>query len=110
MYILSSIMAGVSGNVTDLISGMGYVGIFILMTIESAGIPIPSALIMPFGGYLASTGQINWILAAVVGTLGTGMGSAIGYAIGAWGGKPLVDRYGKYIDATPEKIAKAEKW
>lgn len=110
MFIQSSIISSLSGSVTDMISYLGYGGVFILMTIESAGIPIPSELIMPFGGYLASTGQINWILAAVVGTLGTGLGSAIGYAIGTWGGKPLIDRYGKYIDATPEKMARAEKW
>jgi membrane protein DedA with SNARE-associated domain len=103
-------MSSLTDYITGLISYLGYGAIFVLMTIESVGIPIPSELIMPFGGYLASTGQINWVLAAVAGTLGTGLGSAIGYAIGAWGGKPLVDRYGKYIDATPEKIAKAEKW
>ena len=67
---------------------MSYEGIFILMAIESAG----------------------WILAAVIGTLGTGFGSAIGYAIGAWGGKPIVDRYGKYIGVTPDKMVWAEKW
>jgi membrane protein DedA with SNARE-associated domain len=80
------------------------------MTIESAGIPIPSELIMTFGGYLASTGKINWIAAGIVGALGTGAGSAIGYAIGAWGGKALVDRYGKYLGVTADKMVWAEKW
>jgi membrane protein DedA with SNARE-associated domain len=89
---------------------MGYGGIFVLMSIESAGIPIPSELIMTFGGYMASLGKINWLMAAVIGTIGTGFGSAIGYGIGAWGGKPIVDRYGKYIGVTSEKMVWAEKW
>jgi membrane protein DedA with SNARE-associated domain len=110
MFVPTLIMASLTGSITDLMSTMGYVGIFLLMAIESAGIPIPSELIMTFGGYLASTGKINWILAAVIGTLGTGFGSAIGYAIGAWGGKPLVDRYGKYLGVTPDKMVWAEKW
>jgi membrane protein DedA with SNARE-associated domain len=104
------ILEDLSTSLTGMLTGLGYAGIFILMAIESAGIPIPSELIMTFGGYLASTGSINWILAAIVGTLGTGFGSAIGYAIGAWGGKPIVDRYGKYIGVTPDKMVWAEKW
>lgn len=110
MFVPTLIMTSLTGSITDLMSSMGYVGIFILMAIESAGIPIPSELIMTFGGYLASTGKINWILAAVLGTLGTGFGSAIGYAIGARGGKPLVDKYGKYLGVTPDKMVWAEKW
>jgi len=113
MFLAMSAVAGLSGNVADLISSLGYGGIFVLMIIESSGIPIlpiPSELVMPFAGYLAWTGQINWILAAAVGTMGTGLGSAIGYAIGAWGGKPLVGRYGKYIGATPDRMARAEMW
>jgi membrane protein DedA with SNARE-associated domain len=99
-----------STSITDLLTGLGYIGIFVLMTIESAGIPIPSELIMTFGGYLSSTGKMNWIVAGIIGALGTGMGSAIGYAIGAWGGKPLVDRYGKYLGVTMDKMVWAEKW
>ena len=110
MFVPVLILEDLSTSITGMMTGLGYAGIFILMAIESAGIPIPSELIMTFGGYLASTGRINWILAAVVGTLGTGFGSAIGYAIGAWGGKAVVDRYGKYIGVTPDKMVWAEKW
>jgi membrane protein DedA with SNARE-associated domain len=105
-----SFFGDLSTSITDLLTGLGYVGIFVLMTIESAGIPIPSELIMTFGGYLASTGKMNWIVAGIIGALGTGAGSAIGYAIGAWGGKPLVDRYGKYLGVTTDKMVWAEKW
>jgi membrane protein DedA with SNARE-associated domain len=110
MLALETLTGNMSGSITDLMRGLGYVGIFLLMTIESAGIPIPSELIMTFGGYLASTGKINWLLAAFIGTLGTGLGSAIGYAVGAWGGKALVDRYGGYIGVTPDKMLWAEQW
>jgi membrane protein DedA with SNARE-associated domain len=111
--LMTSIMANITGYITNRISYMGYGGIFGLMAIESSGLPslpIPGELIMTFAGYLASTGNINLILAVVVGTIGTGIGSAIGYAIGAWGGKPLFHRYGKYFGATPDRIARAEKW
>jgi membrane protein DedA with SNARE-associated domain len=101
-----------TGTITDMLASMGYIGVFVLMTIESAGIPIPSELIMTFAGFLSSgaNAPMNWIVAAIVGALGTGMGSAIGYAIGAWGGKPMVDRYGKYIGVNSDKMVWAEKW
>jgi len=101
-----------TGTITGLLASLGYVGVFVLMTIESAGIPIPSELIMTFAGFLSSgaNAPMNWIVAAIVGSLGTGAGSAIGYAIGAWGGKPMVDRYGKYIGVNTDKMVWAEKW
>jgi membrane protein DedA with SNARE-associated domain len=110
MLAIVSFLGDLSTSITDLLTGLGYIGIFVLMTIESAGIPIPSELIMTFGGYLASTGKMNWIIAGIIGALGTGAGSAIGYAIGAWGGKPLVDKYGKYLGVTTDKMVWAEKW
>jgi membrane protein DedA with SNARE-associated domain len=110
MFGTESLLGSITTAVTDLIGNMGYIGIFILMTIESAGIPIPSELIMTYGGFMASQGKINWVLAAVVGSLGTGMGSAIGYGIGAWGGKPVVDKYGKFIGVNSDKMLFAEKW
>jgi len=80
------------------------------MTIESAGIPVPSEVIMTYGGFMASQGKINWILAAIIGCIGTGLGSAIGYYIGAWGGKALVDKYGFLVGFNPQKMIWAEKW
>lgn len=107
---LESVLGSISGFVTNLIGNMGYAGIFILMTIESAGIPVPSELIMTYGGFMASQGKINWIIAGVVGSLGTGLGSAIGYAIGAWGGKAFIDKYGRFLGVTTDKMVWAEKW
>jgi len=97
--------------VTGLIDNLGYWGIFILTTIESAGLPIPSEIVMPYGGFMASPhGILHVVYIAVIGTLGTGLGSSIGYFTGAWGGKQLVDKYGKYLGATPQKREKAERW
>jgi len=109
--ILGIILAAQSGGfIEGTLAGMGYIGILVLMTIESAGLPIPSELVMTYAGFLSYGGQMNWFVAAITGALGTGLGSAIGYAIGAWGGKPLVDRYGKYIGVTEAKMVWAEKW
>ncbi len=67
------------------------------MALESAGIPIPSEIIMPFSGYLASAGRFNLFLVATVGALGCNTGSAAAYAIGAYGGRNFVQKWGRYI-------------
>lgn len=80
-----------------VLSKLGYAGIFLLMGIESACIPIPSEAILPFGGFLASTAnqdhRLNLILVILIGTLGGTFGSALTYLIGAKGGRPLVEKY-----------------
>lgn len=83
--------------VTRVISAGGYAGIAVLMAINSAGIPLPSEIIMPFSGYLVYLGRFNLFLVATAGMVGCNLGSAIGYWIGAKGGRPLVERYGKWI-------------
>lgn len=83
--------------VTGLISHIGYAGVALLMAIESACIPLPSEIIMPFAGYLVYTGRFNLYLVATAGAIGCNIGSAIAYWIGAHGGRPLVERFGSYI-------------
>lgn len=83
--------------VTHVIDLGGYAGIVALMTINSACIPLPSELIMPFSGYLVYLGRFNLFAVAAAGTLGSNLGSAIAYWIGAKGGRPLVERYGKWV-------------
>src|ERR1039458_6430992 len=83
--------------VTRVISAGGYAGIAALMAVNSAGIPLPSELIMPFSGYLVYLGRFNLFMVAIVGMVGCNVGSAIGYWIGAKGGRPLVERYGKWV-------------
>lgn len=75
----------------------GYAGIAILMAIESACIPLPSELIMPFAGYLVFEGAMKLVWVATAGAIGCNLGSLIAYEIGYYGGRPLVERYGSYI-------------
>jgi membrane protein DedA with SNARE-associated domain len=83
--------------VTQVIGFGGYAGIAALMGIESACIPLPSEIIMPFAGYLVYTGRFSLFWAATAGAIGCNLGSIIAYWIGAWGGRPLVERYGKWV-------------
>ena len=83
--------------VTHVIQAGGYAGIAALMALESACIPLPSEVIMPFAGYLVFLGHFNLILVATAGAIGCNAGSAVAYWIGAWGGRPLVERYGNWV-------------
>jgi membrane protein DedA with SNARE-associated domain len=92
------------------INSIGYWGILLGMILESACIPIPSEVIMPFGGYLVSTGHLNMIGVIVIGTLGNIIGSFVAYAVGLWGGKRFIDRFGKYVFLSKKHLESAEKW
>jgi membrane protein DedA with SNARE-associated domain len=83
--------------VTHVIDAGGYAGIVALMAINSACIPLPSELIMPFSGYLVYMGRFNLFLVATAGAVGCNLGSAFAYWLGARGGRPLVERYGKWV-------------
>jgi membrane protein DedA with SNARE-associated domain len=83
--------------ISSLVAATGYVGITLLMAIESACIPLPSELIMPFAGYLVFTGKMRLIWAATAGAIGCNLGSLVAYEIGYYGGRPLVERYGRWI-------------
>jgi membrane protein DedA with SNARE-associated domain len=83
--------------VTAFISKTSYAGVVVLMAIESACIPLPSEVIMPFAGYLVYTGRFNLLWAATAGALGCNLGSVFAYEIGYFGGRPLVERYGRYL-------------
>jgi len=83
--------------VTHMIDAGGYAGIIALMSINSACIPLPSELVMPFSGYLVYLGRFNLFLVATAGMVGANIGSGIAYYIGAKGGRPLVERYGRWV-------------
>jgi membrane protein DedA with SNARE-associated domain len=83
--------------IKSLIGFAGYGGIALLMAIESACIPLPSELIMPFAGYLVYEGQMNLWWVATAGAIGCNLGSLVAYEIGCYGGRPLVERYGRWI-------------
>ena len=86
-----------SAFIIGVISSVGYLGIVALMAIESACIPLPSEVIMPFSGYLVYTGRFHLLWVATAGAIGCNLGSVIAYEIGFYGGRPLVERYGSYI-------------
>lgn len=107
----------------QLYGAVGYLGVMIAMAIESAMIPLPSELILPFAGFMVSdptqieplTGQPwNYWLVVIFATIGNTIGSLIAYTIGAYGGRPFLQRYGKYILIRQHEIEVAdrffEKW
>ena len=83
--------------ITHVIDLGGYSGIAVLMGIESACIPLPSEIIMPFAGYLVYLGHMKLVWAATAGAIGCNLGSVVAYWIGAKGGRPLVERYGRWV-------------
>jgi membrane protein DedA with SNARE-associated domain len=83
--------------ITHVIDSGGYAGLAALMGIESACIPLPSEIIMPFAGYVVYLGHFNLYVAATAGALGCNLGSLVAYWIGAKGGRPLVERYGRWV-------------
>src|SRR5258706_5347373 len=102
-------------TLSTIILSINWIGILLIMAIESANIPIPSEITMPLAGWLlvlASGGSaIDAILVGgTVGVLGCLLGCVINYAIGAYGGRPFVERYGKYILISKKDIARADKW
>lgn len=96
--------------VVNFIIHLGYWGVGVGMAIESANIPLPSEVILPFGGYLASQAKLTYWGVVLAGTIGGIAGSALSYALGYWGGRPLLVRYGRYISVTENKLDQADRW
>ena len=96
--------------VVEVISAGGYLGIGALMAIESAGIPLPSEVIMPFAGYLASVGRFSLFGAATAGAIGCNIGSTVAYLVAARGGRPAIERWGPYILVRPVELERAEQF
>ena len=102
-----------------LYGAVGYLGVMVAMAIESAMIPLPSELILPYAGFLVSDptalepltkGPWNFWIVVGVATIGNTLGSLVGYAIGAWGGRPFLERWGKYLLIRPHEIELAERF
>lgn len=89
---------------------MGYWAIAIGMAIESANIPLPSEVILPFGGYLVSTGRLEFFMTVLAGTIGGMVGSAFSYYLGVLGGRPFLAKYGRYFGFSMKHLAVAERW
>ena len=96
--------------VQDLVVSLGYSGLFLLIVLESTMVPIPSLLVMPFAGYLASKGEFSLPAILVINSAGALTGSSLSYWLGAAGGKPLLLRYGKYLFIRAKDIEKTEAY
>ena len=104
------VLASLATWLIAAISAAGYGGVLGLMAIESACIPLPSEIIMPFAGYLASTGRFTLWGAALAGAVGCNVGSTLAYAVGAWGGRPAVRRWGRFALLEPADLDRAERF
>jgi membrane protein DedA with SNARE-associated domain len=111
ILILSvNIIGTLSNFVISVIEQLGYGGVFVGMTLESIGLPIPSEVIMPFAGYVVWEGKLTLVGITLAGTLGCLAGSLIAYGIGLWGGRPLLERYGKYVLIRKSELDRADGW
>lgn len=108
--MVTRLLTLVSQLILGVISAGGYAGIVLLMAIESACIPLPSEIIMPFSGYLAGQGRFSLWGVAVAGAVGCNLGSMVAYAVGAYGGRPVLERYGRYLLLTRGDLAWADGW
>ncbi len=108
--MIEKIITVLAGFVIATISNLGYGGIVLLMAIESACIPLPSEIIMPFAGYLVFKGEMQLWAVALAGAVGCVLGSFVAYYAGAWGGRPFVEKYGKYILVSHHDLAMADRW
>lgn len=105
-----SILDYVSQIAINLIEFLGYWGVFLGMTIESACIPLPSEVIMPFAGFAVWNGKMSFWGIVIAGVLGNLVGSWIAYFVGLKGGRPFLEKYGKYVHITSSKLDMAHNW
>jgi membrane protein DedA with SNARE-associated domain len=107
--MVESILAALHHFVVTVISMLGYPGVALLMGIESACIPLPSELIMPYAGFLVHEGRFNLWLAALAGAIGCNLGSIVAYEIGYYGGRPLVEKFGRIIWLSQHELDLADR-
>ena len=102
-----------------LYGAVGYLGVMAAMAIESAMVPLPSELILPYAGFLVSDpaavepltgGAWSFWIVVTVATIGNTLGSIVGYAIGAWGGRPFLERWGRFLLIRPHEIELADRF
>ncbi|WP_053382181.1 DedA family protein [Nitrospira moscoviensis] len=108
--MIEAIITELSRFVIACISRFGYGGILFTMAIESACIPLPSEIIMPFSGYLVTTGELTMLGVTLAGAVGNVVGSVAAYYAGVWGGRPFVERYGAYVLVSHRDLDMADRW
>jgi membrane protein DedA with SNARE-associated domain len=99
-----------TGWIADLIEAFGALGVAFLMALENLFPPIPSELILPFAGFLVGRGEIGFLPALIASTAGSLSGALILYALGRWGGRNLILRYGRYLRVKEADLDRAEGW
>jgi membrane protein DedA with SNARE-associated domain len=107
---MDKLISAMSAWIVGIIAGLGYGGIILLMAIESACIPLPSEVTMPFAGYLVATGRFNLQLVALAGAIGCLLGSYAAYYVGASGGRWFLERYGRYVLIAPHELEIADRF
>src|ERR1039458_4180641 len=108
--MLDKIISGLSAFIIATISALGYGGGVLMMAIESACIPPPPAIIMPFSGYLVATGRLGLNMVAIAGAVGCLLGSYVAYFVGSWGGRPFIERYGRYVFIAEHELDIADRF
>lgn len=98
------------GMIRDGVAAWGYTGVVLMMAIESANIPLPSEAIMPTAGILVQQGKMDIHLAALAGAIGCVLGSIPSYFLGLYGGRPFLEKYGRYFLLRTKDLEVAEKW
>jgi len=106
--MLHNLIASIGAFIIYVISSAGYAGVMLLMAIESACIPLPSEVIMPFSGYLVYTGRFHLLWVAFWGAIGCNVGSVLAYEVGYYGGRPMINRWGRLVLLNPHDLDRAE--
>lgn len=110
MSVLDNLLVPIVGFIEHTISSLGPLGVSFLMAIESCNVPLPSEAILPFAGYLVSKGVFSIHAAAFAGAFGCLLGSIPSYYLGYFGGRPFVEKYGKYFLISKHDLEIADKW
>jgi membrane protein DedA with SNARE-associated domain len=118
--LVAKIIEALSAFIVATISALGYAGIVLLMAVESACIPLPSEVIMPFSGYLVHTHRfnlfgdanvfLNLLAVAVAGAVGCVVGSLVAYWVGMYGGRPFIEKYGRFVLILRRDLDLADRW
>ncbi len=108
--MIAEILEYVGGFIVSTIHSLDYAGIILLMAVESACIPLPSEVIMPFSGYLVFLGTFSLTGVSLAGAVGCVLGSVVAYYVGMKGGRPLIERYGRYVFISGRDLERADRW
>lgn len=108
--MVDKLLSGLSALIISVIASLGYGGVVLLMAVESACIPLPSEVIMPFAGYLVSTGRFGLQAVAIAGAVGCLLGSYVAYFVGAIGGRPAFESYGRYVWISSHELEIADRF